>query len=128
MAKPTFPEFKFPEFQLPKFSLDAVFGLQSANLAAAHEVQTIVLEAVQGVAKIQHGWLVETGETVKSALSGKEPKQPQALIADLKTATDKAVAVGKQGVDLSVAAQQRVAELVAKRVQANIEEFKALAA
>ena len=128
MAKPTFPEFKFPEFQLPKFSLDAVFGLQSANLAAAHEVQTIVLEAVQGVAKIQHGWLVETGETVKSALSGKEPKQPQALIADLKTATDKAVAVGKQGVDLSVAAQQRVAELVAKRVQANIDEFKALAA
>jgi hypothetical protein len=128
MAKPTFPEFKFPEFQLPKFSLDAVFGLQSANLAAAHEVQTIVLEAVQGVAKIQHGWLVETGETVKSALSGKEPKQPQALIADLKTATDKAVAVGKQGVDLSVAAQQRVADLVAKRVQANIDEFKALAA
>jgi hypothetical protein len=38
------------------------------------------------------------------------------------------VAAGKQGVDLGVAAQQRVAELVAKRVQANIEEFKALAA
>ena len=30
--------------------------------------------------------------------------------------------------DLSVAAQQRVAELVAKRVQASMDEFKALAA
>ena len=133
MAKPTFPEFKLPEFKLPefnvpKFPLDAVLALQSANLAAAHEVQSIVLEAVQGVVKIQHGWLVEAGETVKAVLSGKEPKQPQALMADLKSATDKAVAVSKQGVDLSVAAQQRVAEVVAKRVQANIDEFKALAA
>ena len=105
-----------------------MLALQSANLAAAHEVQSIVLEAVQGVVKIQHGWLVEAGETVKAVLSGKEPKQPQALMADLKSATDKAVAVSKQGVDLSVAAQQRVAEVVAKRVQANIDEFKALAA
>ena len=128
MAKPTFPEFKLPEFKFPKFPLDAVLALQTANLAASHEVQSIVLEAVQGVAKIQHGWLVEAGETVKAALSGKEPKQPQALVAELKTATEKAVAVGKQGVDLSVAAQQRVAEVVAKRVQANIDEFKALAA
>ena len=41
----------------PKFPLDALFGLQNANLAAAHEVQTIVLEAIQGIAKVQHGWI-----------------------------------------------------------------------
>jgi hypothetical protein len=131
--QPTFPEFKMPEFKmpelhLPKFHLDALFALQNANLAAAHEVQTIVLEAIQGIAKVQHGWIQESVESVKGALSGKEPKEPQALIAGLKTATDKAVAVGKQGMDLSVAAQQRVAELVAKRVQASMDELKAIAA
>ena len=124
----TFPEFKAPEFKLPKFDLDAVFALQTANLAAAHEVQSIVLEAVQAIASVQHGWLQESVAGVKAVLSGKEPKQPQAMLADVKAAAEKAVAAGKQGMDLGVAAQQRVAELVAKRVQANIDEFKALAA
>jgi hypothetical protein len=41
-----FPGFKALELKLPKIDLDAVFALQAANLAAAHEVQTIVLEAV----------------------------------------------------------------------------------
>ena len=62
------------------------------------------------------------------AEQAREPKQPQALLADVKTAAEKAVAAGKQGMDLGVAAQQRVAELVAKRVRASIDEFKALAA
>ena len=125
---PTFPEFKAPEFKLPKFDVDALFALQTANLAAAHEVQSIVLEAVQAIAKVQHGWVQENVAGAKAMLSSKEPKQPQALLADVKTAAEKAVAAGKQGMDLGVAAQQRVAELVAKRVQANIDEFKALAA
>ena len=124
----TFPEFKTSEMKLPKFDLDAVFALQTANLAAAHEVQTVVLEAIHAIAKIQHGWVEENVQAVKSALSVKGPKQPQQLLADVKTAAEKAVAVGKQGVDLGVAAQQRVTELVAKRVRANIDEFKALAA
>ena len=124
----TFPEFKAPEFKLPKFDLDAVFALQTANLAAAHEVQSIVLEAAQAIARVQHGWLKDSVDGVKAALSTKEPKQADAILTDVKAAAEKAVAAGKQGVDLGVAAQQRVAELVAKRVQANIEEFKALAA
>ena len=33
MAKPTLPEFKLPELKLPKFDLDALFGLQKANLS-----------------------------------------------------------------------------------------------
>ena len=61
-------------------------------------------------------------------LAGKAPKEPQAILADVKAAAEKAVAAGKQGMDLGVAAQQRVAGLVAKRVQANIDEFKSLAA
>ena len=123
-----FPEFKAPELKLPKVDVEAVFALQTANLAALHEVQSILVDAVQAIARVQIGWLEDSAAGLKVALSSREPKQPQALVADAKAAAEKAVAVTKQGVDLGVAAQQRVVELVAKRVQANIEELKALAA
>lgn len=48
--------------------------------------------------------------------------------ADVQAATEKAVAVAKQGVDLGVAAQQRVVELVSQRVKANVDELKTIAA
>ncbi len=124
----TFPDFKAPEFKLPKFDLDAVCALQTANLAAAHEVQSILLEAFQAIGKVNHGWVEETMSGMQGLLAGKQAKAPEALMADVKTVAEKAVAAGKQGMDLGVAAQQRVAELVTKRVQANIDEFKALAA
>ena len=61
------------------------------QLAAAHEVQSIVLEAVQAIAKVQHGWVQENVAKVPGRCSsGKEPKQPQALLADVKTAAEKA--------------------------------------
>ena len=63
----TFPEFKAPELKLPKFDVDAVFALQTANLAAVHEVQSIVLEAVQAIARVQHGWLKDSVDGVKAA-------------------------------------------------------------
>ena len=36
---------KLPELTLPKFDLDALFSVQTANLAAANEVQTVLVEA-----------------------------------------------------------------------------------
>ena len=71
------PSSRLPEFKLPKFDLEAVFALQTANLAAAHEVQSIVLEAVQAIARVQHGWLEESVAGVKALLAAKEPKQPR---------------------------------------------------
>lgn len=123
-----FPEFKAPEFKLPKFDLDAFGALQTANLAVLHEVQSILLEAGHAVAKVQHGWFDETVATFQSLATAKQAKTPEALMADLKAVSEKAMAAGKQGVELGVAAQQRVAELLTKRFQANIDEFKALAA
>ena len=124
----TIPAFKLPELKLPKVDLEALQGLQTANLAAVHEVQSVVLEAAQAIARIQHGLLEDSVAGFKAVLAGKAPKEPQAILADVKAAAEKAVAAGKQGMDLGVAAQQRVAELVAKRVQANIDELKSLAA
>ena len=128
MAKATFPEFKLPELKLPKIDLDALFGLQKANLAVMQETQSIVLEAVQAIARLQKGYADEVVETLKGAVSAKTPAKPEAVLADVQAATQKAVAVAKQGVDLGVAAQQRVVELVSQRVKANVDELKAIAA
>ena len=128
MAKATLPEFKLPELKLPKIDLDALFGLQKANLAVAQETQSIVLEAVQAIVRLQHGYANEVVETLKGAVSAKAPAKPEAVLADVQAATQKAVAIAKQGVDLGVAAQQRVAELVSQRVKANVDELKAISA
>jgi hypothetical protein len=128
MAKATLPEFKLPELKLPKIDLDALFGLQKANLAVAQETQSVVLEAVQAIVRLQHGYANEVVETLKAAATAKAPAKPEAVLADVQAATQKAVAVAKQGVDLGVAAQQRVVELVSQRVKANVDELKAIAA
>lgn len=122
------PEVKLPDVKLPKIDVEALFGLQTANLAAAHEVQSVLLEAAQAISRIQFGLVEDSVAGMKAALAGKSAKEPQALLADVKAAAEKAVAAGKQGLDLGVAAQKRVAELVTSRVQANIDEFKSLAA
>lgn len=128
MAKATLPEFKLPEMKLPKIDLDALFGLQKANLAVVQETQSILLEATQAIARLQKGYADEVVEALKAAVSGKAPAKPEAVLADVQAATQKAVAVAKQGVDLGVAAQQRVVELVSQRVKANVDELKAIAA
>ena len=127
--KPKLPEVEpAPESKLVKVDIETLHGLQTANLAAAHEIQSVLLEALQAIGRIQYGLYDETVAGVKTLLEGKVAKEPQAFLADVKAAAEKTVAAGKQGMDLGVAAQRRVAELVAKRVQANIDEFKSLAA
>ena len=133
MAKLTAPQFKLPEFKLPelklpKFDLNALLALQTANLVAVHEAQNVVLEAIQAVVKSQAGYAEELVAEAKGALTTKEPKQAEAMLAAVQPAAEKAVALSKQNVDLSLAAQRKVADLVAQRVQANVNELKALAA
>ena len=119
---------KFPELKLPKFDLDALFSVQTANLAAAHQVQSVLVEAAQAVARLQHGYVEQAVANVKAALGTKELAKPEAVQAEVKAAAEKAIAVGKEVVDLTVAAQKRVAELVTQRVQASVSELKALTA
>jgi hypothetical protein len=119
---------QFPELKLPKFDLDALFSVQTANLAAAHQVQSVLVEAAQAVARLQHGYVEQAIADVKAVLGTKQLGKPEAVQADVKAAAEKAIAVGKEVVDLTVAAQKRVAELVTQRVQASVNEFKALTA
>lgn len=128
MAKATFPEFKLPELKLPTIDLEALFGLQKANLAVAQETQSVVLEAAQAILRLQQGYASELVAGFQAVAKTKDAAKPETVLADVKAAAEKAVSVAKQGVDLSVAAQQRVVELVSKRVKANVDELKAVAA
>jgi hypothetical protein len=121
---------QFPELKLPKFDLDALFSVQTANLAAAHQVQSVLVEAAQAVARLQHGYVEQAvaGAKAAAALGTKQLAKPEAVQADVKAAAEKAIAVGKEVVDLTVAAQKRVAELVTQRVQASVSELQALTA
>lgn len=117
-----------PELKLPKVDLDALFGLQKANLATAQEAQNVLLDAVQAIARTQYGWAEEAAAEVQAALNAKAPKQPEAVLAEVRAAAEKAVAVAKESVDLGVMAQRRVADLFSRRVAANVEQIKVLAA
>jgi len=123
---PTTPT--FPAFKLPKLDLDALFALRRANLAAAREAQDVLLEAAQAIAKVQHGWVEQTAAAVRAALTGEAPKTPEAVLAEVKGAAERTLAVVRQGVELGTAAQRRVGELFAHRATANVEQIKALAA
>ena len=128
MAKPTLPELKLPELKLPKFDLDALFGLQKANLPSPRRRRASSSRRSRRSSACSTATRTEVVETLKTAAKTKEPAKPETVLADVKAAAEKAVAVTKQGVDLGVAAQQRVVELVSQRVKANVDELKAIAA
>ena len=127
MSKPA-PTAQLPELKLPKVDLDALFATQKANLAALHEAQATLVEAAHAIARVQYGWTEEVVAGAGAALRAKEPRKPEAVVADFVAAAEKAAVVAKEAVDLAVAAQRRVAEQIARRVAANIDEIKALAA
>ena len=66
-ATPLFPapSFKFPEPKLPKLDLDALFATQKANLAAVQEAQSVLIDAAQAIAKVQHDYLGQSMAAVR---------------------------------------------------------------
>lgn len=132
-ATPLFPapSFKFPEPKLPKLDLDALFATQKANLAAVQEAQSVLIDAAQAIAKVQHDYLGQSMAAVHAALSRKELAKPDAVLAEIKVAVERISATTKQVMDfavVAVAAQHRAVELVTRRTRANVSELKALAA
>jgi hypothetical protein len=116
------------ELKLPKIDLDALFTAQKTSLGVVHEAQTILIGAVQAIAKVQYDYVEQALTDAKAAFGRKELPKPELMLADIKVSADKAVAVTKEVVDLAVAAQRRVGELFTARTQASVDELKALAA
>ena len=86
------------------------------------EAQSVLLRASEAVAKVQYGYVEQS--IAKAAFAAKELPRAETL----KAAGEQAVAVAKEVVGLSVAAQRRVFEVLTQRTQAGVEEIKAVAA
>jgi hypothetical protein len=128
MTKAATPTLPLTELKFPKLDIDALFAAQKANLAVVQEAQNVWIDAAQAILRAQYDWTVDLVASGESALRGKQPAKPEAFVADIQSTAEKTMAVAKQSVDLATAAQQRVAELVAKRAAANLDELRSLAA
>jgi hypothetical protein len=84
----------------------------------------VLLSAVEAVTKVQHGYVGQVVADAKAMLASKELPKPESV----KAAGEKAVAVTKEVVDLTVATQKRVFELFSARGKANVAELKVVAA
>ena len=116
--------FKFPELKLPKVDVVALFAAQKANLATVHEAQTVLFGAAAAIARLQYGYVEGAFAEAKAAAQSKElPK-----VETVKATGEKVAALAKEVVELAMAAQKRVAELLTQRTQAAVSELKAMAA
>lgn len=118
--------FKLPELKLPKVDVVALFAARKANLATVHEAQTVLLGAAEAIAKVQYGYVEGAFAEAKAKAAAQNKELPKAKT--IKATGDKVTSVAKEVVDLAVAAQKRVAELLTQRTQAAVTELKSMAA
>ena len=118
----TSPASDAPGVKLPRVDVGAVFALYRANLAAARQAQDILVEAAEAVAKAQYGWAEQTAAALKGH---KGPVTPEAFLAGVRDAAERAFAVARQGAEIGTGAQKRVADLLAARATANVEAGRA---
>jgi enamine deaminase RidA (YjgF/YER057c/UK114 family) len=115
---------------LPKLDMDAVFAMQKANLDTLVKAQTVLLDAAQTAVKAQYGFVADFMDQLQAMMTGKfdAEKKPEAYVADVKAAADKYVTVTQSQMDLGMKAQAEAMDLIAKRVQQNVDELQKLAA
>ena len=117
-----------PEVKLSKFDLDALFSRQKANFATLHEVQNVLVETAQAIARVQYSWFEKSLASTRAVLSRKEPRTLEVALATTRIVSEKSFAVTRQSMELAVAAQRRVSELLAQSGQSNASGLKVLAA
>jgi hypothetical protein len=128
MACVAAPLVKRPEAGLPRLDLKAVLALPQANLTAVQEAQAVLLGAAQAIAKLQADHAQALITRARGALATREPRKPEAMLAEGKAAAEMTFAAAQQSLELGLAAQRRVAALVAARTRAALERLTTRAA
>ena len=99
--------------------LDSLFILHKGNLAVIHEAQAVIADAVQEIVRVQCSYVERFLADAKAALLGRETVRPGAtLVCSASTA--------KEVVELAVAAQTRVGDLLTRLARANLDEVRLL--
>jgi len=111
----------------PKFNVNGFLAMQRANVETVLQAQRVLVDAAQAMFRLQAGWLNETARQAQDLAKANVAKGPQGLIVDARAATERAFAVAREGLDVGVKTQGEVADLVTKRVAANVDQVKAFA-
>jgi hypothetical protein len=117
----------YPKFNFPKFDLDGLVAMQKANVETVMQAQRVLTDAARAMFKLQAGWLSETSRQLQAMTKIDVAKAPDAVVAETRAATDRAFAVARQQLDVGTRAQGEAADLVAKRMAANVDQVKARA-
>jgi hypothetical protein len=125
MAAKTTP----PLPNLPTFNLDALVALQKANVETLVQVQKILTEAAEAAFQAQIKRLEAWQGQIEAALKGFDvSKKPEAYAKEAQAAVETVMAEAKAAVESGVKTQREVAQILADRAVANLNELKALAA
>ena len=108
---------------MPKFDLDAFFILHKGNLAVVHEAQAVLADAIHEIARVQYGYVERVLADTRAALSGNEPTEPAAALANAKAVVEQSASVTKEVLGLTLDAQKRIRELLFRRARTNLDEF-----
>ena len=117
----------YPKFNFPKFDVDGLMAMQKANVETVMQAQRVLTDAAQAMFRLQAGWMGETARQVQAMTKLDVAKAPDAVVAETRAAADRAFAVARQQLDVGTRAQGKAADLVAKRVAANVDQVKARA-
>ncbi len=129
MATKTTPKFDFGKFDFSKVDVEQVLAMHKANLGTMFEAQRVMLDTAQTLAAAQFNYFRDAlGNAESMATKMDMQAKPEAYAEETKAVAEKAMAVAKNGYDLSLKAQNDVAEILSKRVNANVEEMKKFAA
>ena len=91
----------------------SLFILHKGNLAVMHEAQAVLADAVQEIVRVQCGCVEQFLTDARAALLGQDLLRPgQTFVRGASTASEV--------VELAMAAQQRVGDLLTKLARANL--------
>jgi hypothetical protein len=125
MATKTTPP--LPNF--PTFNVDALVALQKANVETLVQVQKILTAAAEAAFQAQIKRFETWQGQLEVALKGFDvSKKPEAYAKEAQAAVETVMAEAKAAVESGVKTQREVAQILADRAVANLNELKALAA
>ncbi|MFL5333199.1 MAG: hypothetical protein ACJ8H8_08445 [Geminicoccaceae bacterium] len=116
---PTWPRDSRPASGTTGIDLDSLFILHKGNLAVIHEAQAVIADAVQEIVRVQCSYVERFLADAKAALLGRETVRPGATLV-------RSASTAKEVVELAVAAQTRVGDLLTRLARANLDEVRLL--
>lgn len=121
------------DFKVPGVDMDAVLQSQRRNIEALTAANQLAVEGMQAVSRRQMEILQQTMQETSSMMQGLmaagTPEEGVAKQAELvKTAFEKALTNMKEMSEMIAKSNYEAADVISKRISANLDEIKAAAA